>query len=225
MTLSRGLQALPDGLLPVGHLFWVLSGSIRLYWLGESGITVTLSVARAGETLGEEQCHLFDTPSRSHKMHIDALTTQREKYARLLQLGPSIVEDLLKIGDFRRRLERRAWQRTLGISDLARFHVLRNIGLAIAHWCVSTNGGENFEYHDVLIYQGEPLVRHKKTTLDELRHLAGVSLNSVRKWLRALERAGYIRISSTRFQDTHITVVDPEGLLAALDVGRLDIEM
>lgn len=222
-NLGRQSQPLPDSLLRLGHLYFVLAGQVRLYWLGDTGATVTLFVSGAGEVIGELQCGILDLPTRSHGLHVEAAHTGRNQNARLLEVPPSTVGELFQNQSFRDGVARIAVRRVLDVQDVARFRMLGDLRLAVAHSCVSPSCGHDFRYHESLSYQGARLVIEKTATLDEISHVLGVSVNTVNTWLRELEASGYICRDALRFRHTRITVIDPLAFVDALELGNLDI--
>jgi CRP-like cAMP-binding protein len=222
LTLTEASLSFSDG-LPPKHLYWVIAGKVRLFWLGESGGNVTLFVHTVGDVFGELQCGVLDVPVRSLELHVEAVVTRTERSARLLEVGPSAVTELLQNDALKHRLAQSALQRSLNVWDLARFRMLRESGLAIAHLCVTPSCGRDFKYHENLSYRGERLVIDKTATLEDLRRLAGVCENTVRTWLATLERAGYIDRVGLRFEHTRIRVLKPALLVEALELGRLDV--
>jgi CRP-like cAMP-binding protein len=223
LTLTETALPFDVGVLPPKHLYWVMAGSVRLFWLGEAGGEVTLFVYTVGDAFGELQCGLLDAPVPSLNLHAEAVVTRTQRSARLLEVGPSVMAELLQNEGLRLRLAQSALQRSLNLFGLARFRMLRETGLAIAHLCVAPSCGHDFKYHDDLSYEGTRLIVEKTATIEELRHLAGVCENTVRTWLTKLKRTGFIDRVSRRFQDTRITIVEPALLVEALESGRLDI--
>jgi CRP-like cAMP-binding protein len=225
LSLTQAALSFPDGLLPPNHLYWVLAGNVRLFWLGESGRSVTVFTHSVGDVFGELQCGLLDTPIRSLGLLAEAVVTRKMKNARLLEVGPSTVKELLQNDALRCRLERAAMHRSLSILDLARFRLLRESVSAIAHLCVSACCGSDLVDHEGLWYGGARLVVAKTTTLDDLGRLAGVSEGTVRTCLGALKRAGYIRTTPLRFKHTRIEVVHEKAalLVDGLESGALDV--